>query len=106
MQRELAELDTNQLVRKAGRRGIQIPDNENWWREDETFEGREILNGVYEGKFYLTEFGKAGVSRLIQDDRRKSIEWWVKILTPVLSALIALLGVIVALVSVSRKGAG
>ncbi len=102
LQRQLADLETDRLVRKARRLGIEIPQKESWWWEDETFEG-EVINGVHEGKFYLTEFGKAGVYKLIKEERRKSIEWWVKITTPMLSALIALLGLIVAIISLSRK---
>src|SRR5215204_6095525 len=86
-QRQLAELETGRLVRKARRLGIQIPQQESWWWEDETFEGTMSLDGAYEGKYYLTEFGKVGVSKLIREERRKSIEWWVKIITPILSAL-------------------
>lgn len=102
LQRQLAELETDRLVRKARWLGVEIPQKEGWWWEDETFEG-EVINGVYRGRFYLTEFGKVGVYKLIKEERRKSIDWWVKIITPILSALIALLGLIVAIISLSRK---
>jgi hypothetical protein len=98
---QLVELETDRLVKKAQRMGIEIPRKDNWWWEDETFDGPMISNGVYEGKFYLTEWGKAGVSKLIREERRKSIEWWIKVITPILSAIIALLGLIVALVTVA-----
>jgi hypothetical protein len=102
LQRGLADMETNRLTTKARRLGIQLPPEKNWWLEDEMFEG-EIIDGVYEGKYFLTEAGMAGVSKLIREERRRSIEWWVKIITPILSAAIALLGLIVALVSVSKK---
>src|ERR1044071_3536605 len=73
-QRQLAELETNRLVRKASRLGIQIPQQESWWWEDEAFEGETIGDAVYTGKYYLTEFGKVGVSKLIREERRKTIE--------------------------------
>ena len=99
---QLADLETDQLVRRARWWGIQIPQNQSWWMEDEGFEG-ELINGVRQGKFYLTEFGKAGVSKLIQDERRKSIEWWVTVvIVPILSTVIGVLGLLVAYVAVSK----
>lgn len=95
-ERELDELETSRLVRKARRRGIKFPSESSWWYEDNDYEGREV--------HYLTDIGKAGVSRLIREDRRASFEWWVsKVIVPLLTALISVLGLIVALVSVSKK---
>lgn len=98
-EQELDKLETTRLVRNALRLGIQIPEEESWWEEDES----EAGDGSYKPYDYLTQVGKENVSRLIRDERRKNVEWWVKVITPILSALIALLGLIVALVSVSRK---
>lgn len=93
--RELDELETDQLLRKAHGRGIKFPSESSWWYEDTDYEGREV--------HYLTDIGKAGVWRLIRDDKRATIEWWAKILVPVLTTLISILSLIVALVSVSKK---
>jgi hypothetical protein len=96
--RQLEDLETDLLVRKARRLGIEIPNTRSWWWDDSDY-----VDSPEDVSFLLTDIGKAGVSRLIREDRRKSIETWVKIITPILSALIALLGLIVALVSVSKK---
>lgn len=96
---QLAELETERLVRKARRLGIQIPQNDSWWWADtDNADSPDNVN------FYLTDIGKAGVTRLIRDNRRASIEWWFKtIIIPLLTILISALGLIVALVSVSKK---
>jgi len=40
---------------------------------------------------------------MIKEERRRDIEWWVKILTPLLATLITLLSLVIALISVSKK---
>lgn len=94
-QRELAALETDRLMRKARRRGIQFPKEPSWWWEDTDYNGNDV--------FYLTDVGIAGASRLIREDRRATIEWWTKIIVPLLTTLISILSLLVALVSVSRK---
>ena len=95
---ELTGLETERLLRKARRLGIEFPEASNWW-----FDDSEVEADPDKVHFYLTPIGQSGVSRLIREERRKTIEWWVKIITPILSAVIALLGLVVALVSVSKK---
>ena len=51
---------------------------------------------------WLSEIGQAMVTRLIADDRKKNIEWWMKIVIPLLTLMISLMGLIVALVTVAR----
>lgn len=97
-QLDFAGLETERLMRKVRRLGIELPKASDWWFDDSHY--GDSSDGV---RFYLTETGRAGVSKLIREERRKSIEWWVKIITPILGAIISLLGLIVALVSVSTK---
>jgi lipopolysaccharide export LptBFGC system permease protein LptF len=52
---------------------------------------------------WLSDAGGIGAAKLIRQERRTNAEWWVKIVTPLLAALISLLGLVVALVTVSRK---
>ncbi|HEX8475041.1 MAG TPA: hypothetical protein VF666_13510 [Pyrinomonadaceae bacterium] len=98
LKERLDAIETERLTKKAHRLGIELPSNSNWWWSD-----IEHVSSPDEATFYLTDIGKAGVSKLIRDEKRKNIEWWVKTITPILGALISLLGLIVALVSVSRK---
>lgn len=100
---QLAELETKRLVRKARRLGIHIPRDAGWWWEAETV-ARVTPHGTYEGTYYLTDAGKSGISKLIREERKKSVGWWVtNVIVPLLTAIISVLGLIVALVSVSKK---
>jgi len=94
----LAYFDTRVLLEKATRYGIEVPANPAWWNDDAY---AQLQGDLVERA--LTEFGHATLTKLVREERRKNIEWWVKIITPVLAALISVLGLIVALVAVSRK---
>ena len=96
--RQLDDLETDRLVRKARCLGIEIPNTSSWWWNDSDY-----VDSPDDVSFGLTEIGKAGVSRLIREEKRKSIEWWVRVIVPVLTALLSLLGLVVALVTVSSK---
>ncbi|MDQ3803085.1 MAG: hypothetical protein M3416_04435 [Acidobacteriota bacterium] len=89
-------IETERLIKEAVRLGIDFPEKPEWWRkaDGKTFENfRPRLN----------QYGRVAISKLIRDERRKNIEWWVKTITPLLGALISLLGLVVALVSVGKK---
>jgi hypothetical protein len=93
----LDAIETERLVGKAQRLGIELPRKPEWWWDNSEQVGPE------DASYYLTDVGKAGVAKLIREERRTNIEWWVKVVTPILGALISLLGLVVALVSVSNK---
>ena len=94
----LDTIDTDRLVKKANQLGIETPyHKENWWWDDIDYVGAE------DSRRYLTDMGKMGLSKLITEERRKNIEWWVKIVVTVLTALTGLVGSIIGVVSVLRK---
>lgn len=90
-------IETGRLMRKVLRLGIELPSKSKWWWDNLDEEGPDNFNS------FLTDVGKAGVSKLIREERRKNIEWWVKTLTPLFGALISLLSLLIALISVSKK---
>ena len=91
---KLEMFESSLLTIEARRLGIEIPENSQWGRN---------RNAESNGHYWLSDFGRTGVTKLIKEERRKNIEWWIKLITPILSALISLLGLIVALVTVSKK---
>lgn len=97
LKERLDSIETKRLTSKAQRLGIDLPAKPQWWWDDSEALGPEDAN------YYLTDIGKAGVTKLIRDERRKNIEWQVKTITPIIGALISLLGLIVALVTISKK---
>jgi hypothetical protein len=97
LQIELYESDF--LRRKALQLGIDIPKNPGWWNDDND-DGLMPPEAVTS---WLSYKGRIGVGKLIREEKRKNIEWWVKTITPILGALISLLGLIVALVTISKK---
>lgn len=99
-------IESEVLTNQARSLGIEIPNRKDWWFDDydEQIEAgvpSELLDDV--GSQWLSSTGRLMVSSMIRKERRQSVEWWVKIITPLLAAIISLLGLVVALVTVSRK---
>jgi hypothetical protein len=51
----------------------------------------------------LTPEGRVLLKRAIRADRRNNLEWWIKMITPILAAATGLLGVLIGLIAVLRK---
>lgn len=97
-QQKLNTIDTNRLVNKVNQLGIEIPsDKENWWWDDLNYVGVDHFRS------YLTDVGKAGISKLIREERRKNIQWWVNIIITIFTALTGLIGSIIGVISVLRN---
>jgi len=104
-ERNLEQFESRLLVKEAHRRGLVISKDADWWTNDRLdYEGHgfeeQFINDMY--TTWLSEIGQAMVTRLIADDRKKNIEWWMKIVIPLLTLMISLMGLIVALVTVAR----
>ena len=101
-QRENFEIfESGCVIKKARKRAIDIPsrrERPHWWKDDQ-----DELGSLpeYAVTHWLSETGRIGVLKLIQQERRADIEWWAKLLGGLIGSVTALLGVIVALVSVS-----
>ena len=94
------------LVNNAQRLGVDIPKTADWWEDDyneQDYGGlpAHVLNDILNR--WLTPKGRLMVAKLIREERRKNVEWWVRVIAPLLGALISLLGLVVALVTVSRR---
>lgn len=103
-ERAFEQFESNLLVQEAVRRGITISKDADWWSSDrsdyEHCQDQQFVDDMT--TYWLSRTGRAMVTRLIKDDRKKNIEWWVKLVVPLIAALISLLGLIVALITVSK----
>jgi hypothetical protein len=89
----LKQVESALLLLKANDLGVEYPTQSQkpeWWTSDES-------------EPYLSEQGRIGIRKLIRDERRQNIDWWVKTVTPLVGALISLIGLIVALVTVLKN---
>ena len=84
--------ETDRLLRKVRKLGIDYKSESTWWVENEITE-----------QSWLSNVAHAKLRKLIRDERFNIAEKWVKILVPVLTAVISILGLIVALVSVIKS---
>ena len=84
--------ETDRLLRKVRKLGIDYKSENGWWLENEITE-----------QSWLSNVAHAKLRKLIRDERFNIAEKWVKILVPVLTALISVLGLIVALVTVIKS---
>lgn len=94
--RRLAAVETDELLDKAQSYGIELPrDKKHWWRDDIDYAGEDFRS-------YLTDAGKAGVKKLIRDEWRLAVDWWVKIIVSVLAALTGLVGAIIGMLALLK----
>ncbi|MEN3325624.1 MAG: hypothetical protein V7638_431 [Acidobacteriota bacterium] len=97
-QQRLAVIDTDRLLLKVRQLGIELPSGkENWWWDDLDYVGPD------DSRSYLTDIGKSAVSKLIREERRKNVEWWVKIIVTLTTALTGLVGALIGVFSLLKK---
>jgi hypothetical protein len=86
----LGSLRTSRLIPLARHWNVEIPANAWTTSQNESS--------------YISGEGEVRLRRSIRDARREAAKWWVTVLTPVLSLLVALFSVILSLLSyLSRK---
>src|SRR5258706_4929104 len=93
LETEIQKVESKLLRMEAYYLGIEYPTKEekpDWWISDET-------------ESWLSEKGLIRLNNLVKAERRKNIEWWVKIVTPLIGSLISLLGLIIALITILRN---
>jgi hypothetical protein len=87
------------ILWKAEKLALDVPSHEekpSWWRDDAENGEQAVLR-------WLSEKGRQGVANLIRDERRKTWEWRIKVITPILTILVSVLGLLVALISLLTK---
>lgn len=87
------------ILWKAEKLALDVPNYQEkptWWRDDSE-NGEEAVNR------WLSEKGRQGVSNLIRDKRRKTWEWRIRVITPILTILVSMLGLIIALVALLTR---
>ena len=102
-QRQNLEIFESQIIiAKARRRAIDLPgrrDKPHWWSDDND---SDAPLPDYAITWWLNEYGRTGTAKLVKDEWKKDVEWWIKIVTPLLGVLISLLGLVVALVTILK----
>lgn len=88
----LGELETRRLVRRAEKRGLEVPDDNTWWTHHAETDTK-----------YLRPEARARVKRMIRNDFRESVKWWVDVLAPVLGALTGLIGALIGLLALWKQ---
>src|SRR5690242_18287898 len=89
LREQLDRLTSRYLVSKATKLGIDIP-KECWhYVSNPDFPGFAPLD------WYLQESGQRTVAKLIKKERRENLEWWIKVITPILSLIVGILGLLV-----------
>lgn len=90
---------TDDLIAKAQSYGIELPlpsAKKHWWWDDIDYAGNDFRN-------YLTDTGKAGAKKLIQEEWRKSVTWWIATFISILTALTGLVGAIIGAIALWKK---
>lgn len=98
---EIEGLETDFLLKRIETLGIELPKGKSsWWRNDIEYSDFDDV------RFYLTSTGKRYVNKLIRDERKKNIEWWIKLVGGLIPMLTALAGTIAAILAVLSKWSG
>ena len=92
---DLERFESDLLLNSAERLGIEIPEKPDWWANDDT-EGNLSHDDI---SWWLSQKGRIGIANLIKQERRKELEWWLKII----AALTGLGGVLIGIISALKR---
>jgi hypothetical protein len=101
-EQKLFRFEYEELLAKARKWGVDIPTHQEkpGWYDSNSTPGMNLGPLT---RYWLSENGRSVVLRLIKEERQKEIEWWFKLMMPLITSLIGILGLIVALVSLLIK---
>jgi len=101
IKQEVAE--TDELMHEALRWGVEAPRGHGMWEDDMDDHGGTQEEIEEATSFWLTKNGKVTVRRLINEAKRKNVEWWVKIIGTIVAAITGLLGALIGVVAILKK---
>jgi hypothetical protein len=96
-------IETDILIAELQRRGISLPVGSEFWFDDLEHQSGTLEEIELSTRSYLTPAGKAEANYQIKLDRRRNVEWWVKIIGQVGALLTGLLGALIGLLAIIRK---
>lgn len=86
---------SREILWRAEKLALDIPTHQekpSWWRDDSENGEEPVIR-------WLSDKGRQGVSNLIREERRKTWEWRIKVITPILTIVVSILGLIIALLA-------
>lgn len=90
------------LIATAKKLGVDIPSHEEKpaWYDSNSTPG---MNFGPATRYWLSDNGLAGISKLIREERRKNIEWWIKTVGSIVGLLTGLLGALIGVIAFLKK---
>lgn len=101
----LQKFESNALIGKAQRKGIEIPRTSGWWDNDsEQYQGIPQSEMELLVSEWLTTTGIFGARRFFKEERRKTFEWWyTKVVIPTLQALVPIIALFLVYFSAKSR---
>ena len=103
IKKELEE--TAKLKRQMLELGITLPNNGAlWWRDTlSDINSDSIEEMVTATTSLLTQEGKVTAKRLINAEKRKNAEWWIKVVGSIITLVTGLLGSLIGVLAFLKK---
>jgi hypothetical protein len=96
-------VETDMLIAELQRRGVSLPVGSEFWFDDLEQQSGTLEEIELSTRSYFRPAGKAEASHQIKIDRRKNVEWWVKIIAQVGALITGLLGALIGLLVILKK---
>jgi hypothetical protein len=94
---------TDRLTSELLRRGIEPPRGHGMWWDDSEDHGGTIEEIEAATRVYLNHKGEAAARRLIREDKRRNIEWWVKVVGSIAALITGLLGALIGVIALLKR---
>jgi hypothetical protein len=98
-----AKQTTDRLCGELLRRGVEPPHGQGMWWDDMEDQGGTIDEIEANTNFYLTKKGEAAALKLIREDKRKNIEWWIRVVGSITALVTGLLGALIGVIALLKR---
>lgn len=92
-------LESDVILEEAQQLGIELDNKSSWWFDDVDPDDPGGPPPDYAITRWLSPLGKAIATRSIREERQKDIEWRVKLIVMVLTALTGIGGIIIGILA-------